>query len=103
MRWRTGGSIVPIPEQLLSVAEDTRSGKRRWAKVKTLLAWFGWKGRGRLVVETIREALKELELDTEPDFTFGSVHTYVEFKPAPATEGGWRTTVPMWAAVAVRT
>ena len=80
---------MSIPEELLSVAEDARSGKRRWAKVKTLLSWFDQKGRGKIVVETIREALREVRLDTEPDFVSGSVHNYVEFKRLLTGQRRW--------------
>ena len=58
-----------IPHQLLAVQEDIAAGKRRWAKIKTLLSWFGQKGRGKLVVETIQEALNEAGLFTRPEFT----------------------------------
>ena len=46
--------MPPIPYQLLAVQKDIAAGKRRWAKVKTLLSWFGQKGRGKHVVETIK-------------------------------------------------
>ena len=49
--------MPPIPHQLLAVQKDIAAGKRRWAKIKTLLSWFGKKGRGRHVVQTIQEAL----------------------------------------------
>lgn len=75
---------MTVPGQLLQVAEETRNGQRRWKKIKTLLSWFDQKGRGKHVVETIREALREVGLDTEPDFALGSVHNYVEFKLASA-------------------
>ena len=73
-----------IPEQLLSVRRDLEAGKRRWLKVKTLLSWFGQKGRGKYVVQTIGEALDEAQLFTDPEFTSGGVHGYIEFKMLPA-------------------
>lgn len=77
----TESAMPPIPHQLLAVQEDIAAGKRRWAKIKTLLSWFGQKGRGKLVVETIQESLNEAGLFTRPEFTPPrSVHDYIEFK-----------------------
>ena len=69
-----------IPDQLLAVQNDIAAGKRRWAKIKTLLSWFEKKGRGKHVVQTIQEALDKSRLFTSPAFTSGSVHDYIEFK-----------------------
>ncbi|MXW18578.1 MAG: CBS domain-containing protein [Gemmatimonadetes bacterium] len=81
--------MPPIPYQLLAVQEDIAAGKRRWAKVKTLLSWFGQKGRGKHVVQTIQEALNEAGLFTRPEFTPPrSVHDYIEFKALTETVDG---------------
>ena len=77
--------MPPIPHQLLAVQKDIAAGKRRWAKVKTLLSWFGQKGRGKHVVETIQDALDEARLFTRPKFTSGGVHDYIEFKASTET------------------
>ena len=69
-----------IPDQLLAVQKDVAAGKRRWAKIKTLLSWFEKKGRGKHVIQTIQEALDKTRLFTKPAFTSGSVHDYIEFK-----------------------
>jgi len=69
-----------IPDQLLSVRKDVAAGKRRWAKIKTLLSWFEKKGRGKHVVQTIQGALETTRLYTRPAFTSGSVHDYIEFR-----------------------
>ena len=69
-----------VPSQLQAVKRDLEGGKRRWAMVKTLLSWFGRKGRGKIVRQNIHQALKETGLFTHPEFTFGSVHDYIEFK-----------------------
>jgi len=69
-----------IPDQLLSVKKDVAAGKRRWAKIKTLLSWFEKKGRGKHVVQTIQGALDKTRLYTKPAFTSGSVHDYIEFR-----------------------
>ena len=74
-----------IPHQLLAVKKDIAAGKRRWAKIKTLLSWFEHKGRGKLVVQTIQGALNQTRLYTKPAFTSGSVHDYIEFKSAAET------------------
>ena len=73
-----------IPDQLQEIRKDIEDGKRRWAKGKTVLAWFGKKGRGKHVVRAIQEALKETRLVTEPEFSsVGSLHAYIEFKALP--------------------
>lgn len=56
-----------IPGQLYQVAEDLATGKRRSAKVRTLLAWFGRKRR-RDGSPAVRQALNELGIVTEPDY-----------------------------------
>lgn len=79
---------MTIPNELLAVVYDLAAGKRRWAKVKTLLSWFGKRGRGKHVVQAIRGALTKVQLRTEPDFnSVGSVHTYIEFKSAVDESG----------------
>ena len=75
--------MPPIPDPLLAVRKDIETGKRRWAKVKTLLSWFEQKGRGKNVVEAIEKALTETRLSTDPEFTSGGVHAYIEFKALP--------------------
>ena len=77
-----------VPYQLLTVQKDLAAGKRRWAKIKTLLSWFEKKGRGKHVVETIQEALKDAGLLTRPKFTSGSVHDYIEFMTLPEAGDG---------------
>ena len=70
-----------IPSKLQAVADDLAAGKRRWAKVKTLLGWFDNRGRGKHVVKNIRDVLHRVHLRTAPDFnSVASVHTYIEFK-----------------------
>lgn len=79
--------MPPIPDQLPAVKKDIAAGKRRWAKIKTLLSWFGQKGRGRHVVQTIEEALDEAGLLTRPEFTSGGVHDYIEFRLSETGDG----------------
>ena len=80
--------MTQIPYQLRAVKKDIAAGKRRWAKIKTLLSWFEKKGRGKHVVETIQEALNEAGLITRPKFTSGGVHDYIEFMTVPGTGDG---------------
>ena len=77
-----------IPYQLRKVQKDIAAGKRRWAKIKTLLSWFEKKGRGKHVVETIEEALNDAGLHTRPQFTAGSIHDYIEFMTLPGNGDG---------------
>lgn len=77
---------MKIPTQLQAVREDIAAGKRRWAKIKTLLSWFGKKGRGKHVVQSIQESLDETGLFTEPEFSSGGVHDYIEFRALPKPE-----------------
>lgn len=83
--------MSPVPEPLLAVQRDIKAGKRRWVKVKTLLAWFRQKGRGKYVVQTIQEALDEVRLVTDPAFTSGGVHDYIEFRASTEPRGSSRT------------
>ena len=76
---------MPPKDHLLAVRKDIEGGKRRWAKVKTLLSWFGHRGRGKSVVQTIKQVLDETRLVTDPEFTSGGVHDYIEFKTLPET------------------
>ena len=60
---------MQVPEQLREVAEEVAlTGRPRKAKVRTLLRWFGHQRRGEKVVLTIRRALQETGLRTEPEF-----------------------------------
>ena len=63
-----------VPVELLEKAEQARAGKKTSAKVRTLLDWFGAQRRRQSVVATIREALAEAGLQTDPDFE----HTYID-------------------------
>ena len=84
--------VQNAPDSPTSYSPSKRTstaGKRRWAKVKTLLSWFDNKGRGKLVVQRIKEALKEAGLFTHPEFTPPrTVHDYIEFKSLPETVDG---------------
>ena len=71
-----------IPDALQSIANEVvATGVSRRAKVRTVLSWFGFARRGDRVVETIRQALHEVSLRTEPDFADRQVgvDSFVEF------------------------
>ena len=94
---------MQVPEQLREVAEEVAlTGRPRKAKVRTLLGWFGHLRRGEKVVPTIRRALQETGLRTEPEFddydtvnvdtylqlTADSVQARVEPGSGPSASGG---------------
>ena len=84
---------MQVPEQLRKVAEEVaRTGRPREAKVRTLLGWFGHQRRGEKVVRTIRGALRETGLRTEPDFNMIGLDTSValaeDSEPSAAMPGG---------------
>ena len=87
---------MSIPDQLIDAARAVQSGSHRRVKVRTLLSWFGQKRRGSSVVWTVRRALQDLGLRTNPDFATVGIDTFVGFSLAPAKasdgQGGADTT-----------
>lgn len=78
---------MPVPEELQRVADEVRdSGNPQVGKVRNLLSWFGQQRRGRWVVSSIRSALREVELRTEPDFETAYIDGTILFKPVEAEE-----------------
>ena len=75
---------MSIPNQLRDAAESIQTGKSRRVKVRTLLSWFGQKRRGSSVVWTIRRALRDLGLRTDPDFSTVGIDAFVSFSTVPA-------------------
>ena len=74
---------MEIPQALLEVAEDVlEQGRRRRAKVRTILGWFGASRRRANKVATVRRALEETGLRTEPDFEDEFFDNQVYFVPA---------------------
>lgn len=76
---------MSIPDPLKDAAQTVHAGKPRRVKVRTLLSWFGHKRRGSSVVWTIRRALRELRLATDPDFSTVGIDAFTRLVPAPAT------------------
>lgn len=70
---------MSIPHELSNVVTSIQAGKRRSAKVRTLLGWFGHKRRGSSVVWTIRRALRDLGLKTDPDFSTVGIDAFLTF------------------------
>ena len=77
---------MSIPDPLKDAAQSVQAGKPRRVKVRTLLSWFGHKRRGSSVVWTIRRALRELHLATDPDFSTVGIDAFTRLvPPVPAT------------------
>ena len=71
-----------IPDPLQNIANEVAAtGASRRAKVRTMLSWFGFERRGDRVINTIREALREVSLRTKPDFADPEVgvNSFLEF------------------------
>ena len=71
-----------IPDALQNIANEIEAtGASRRAKVRTMLSWFGFERRGDRVVRKIREALREVSLQTKPDFADREVgvDSFLEF------------------------
>ena len=82
---------MTVPTNLQAVADDIRqSGQPHVDTVRTLLSWFGQKRRGRWVVSTVRNALREVGLKTEPNFETayidGTLVFALEVPPEPGQE-----------------
>jgi hypothetical protein len=60
-----------------------------------LLKWFGAARRGDVVVSKIRAALLSAGLETDPDFTQGSVNDYITFRLVRAAKKAGSPTEPM--------
>lgn len=74
---------MPVPDKLSELADRVRgTGHPHVETVRTLLSWFGQQRRGRWVVTRIRNALREVELVTEPDFEMAYIDGAVQFKLA---------------------
>ena len=72
--------MVEIPEQLLEISQQLSEGKDPESQtVRAFLGWSGAKRRGIAVRQNIREALVELQLDTEPDFESAYIDSSLEF------------------------
>jgi len=72
--------MVEIPEKLRKVAEQIENGQAPDDEtVRTFIGWFGARGRGRKKVQDIREALAELNVETQPDFDAVNIDSEISF------------------------
>jgi CBS domain-containing protein len=65
------------------IADDVRASKPRSATVRELLGWFGAKRRGSWIAGTVRQALSERGLTTNPDFQAVYIDAEVSFIARP--------------------
>jgi CBS domain-containing protein len=71
-----------VPENLRIAAEQIyQTGESRRETVRSILSWFGAQRRGLWVVASIREALREARLVTEPDFELVFIDSEVKLSP----------------------
>jgi hypothetical protein len=78
---RKGTNMPEIPSQLYDITERLgRNERLRRRTVETLLKWFGAGRRGSAVVANLRAALDFVGLETDPDFTEGSVDDFITFR-----------------------
>ncbi|KAA1258004.1 CBS domain protein [Rubripirellula obstinata] len=77
------------PDPLTEIADDVLNhSKRRRAKVRTLLGWFGYSRRRAQVVSEISRALESVGLRTQPDFQDEFFDNQVYFVPMAAVDDG---------------
>jgi len=82
-----------VPYQFLDIADRLRRNERvKRRSVQSLLKWFGAARRGDVVVSKIRAALLSAGLETDPDFTEGTVNDSITFRLSGATPKADSTT-----------
>ena len=70
-----------VPTQILEIAERLdHNGRVNCRSIASLLKWFGAAKRGRVVNTRIKAALLSAGLQTDPDFTQGSVDDFITFR-----------------------
>lgn len=79
-----------VPENLRIIAKDIHeTGVPHRETVRTLISWFNAQRRGLWVIVGIRQALKEVDLQTKPNFGYVNIDSEVEFlpvEPSPAEQ-----------------
>ena len=84
---------MPIPDRLRDVSEQLRKGEApRSETVRSFLGWFHAQRRGYYIVLDIRNALKQVNVKTVPDFESAYIDAMIEFQlveppPVPQPEG----------------
>jgi CBS domain-containing protein len=76
-----------IPETLQKIAEQVYQNEHPTVTVRMLLSWFGAQRRRNLTVRTIREALDELKLKTDPEIEAAYIDGLVKFLPISKSDG----------------
>jgi len=71
-------------EKLNSIVEAVSRGESPKETVRTMLTWFDAQRRGYWVALSIRRALDEAGLVTEPDFESAYIDSVIEFRKKPA-------------------
>lgn len=71
-------------EKLKSIVEAVSRGEFPQETVRTVLTWFQAQRRGYRVALSIRHALDEAGLITEPDFESAYINSVISFKKKPA-------------------
>src|SRR5215470_16178061 len=75
-------------DRLTEIAEQLRAGKDVSSlTVREFLSWFGAQRRGYAISEKIRQALRNVKLQTEPDFESAYLDSSICFSLASETLG----------------
>lgn len=85
---------MSVADQLRGIAASIQSGGEvRQVPVRTFLAWFGAQRRGYWIVKSVRDALEESGLVTDPDFETAYIDSDIVIKLRAADrQGGGGTT-----------
>lgn len=75
---------MTFQERLAEVAAQVREGRNPTATVRELLDWHDAYRRGYWIVQSIRRALEQTGLRTEPDFESAYIDASITFVPAGA-------------------
>ncbi len=67
--------------RLQEIAEQVKKGEKPKETVRTLLSWFGVQRRGWSVSYDIRQEMKKLGLQTNPDFNIAYIDSLIQFVP----------------------
>lgn len=71
-------------ERLNKIADDLRKGEGAISvTVREFLSWFGVQRRGYFIVEWIKDSLKKVNLQTEPDFESAYIDSDISFCLVP--------------------
>lgn len=78
---------MPLPPQLVAISEQVKAGEPpRSASIRMLLSMFNAQRRGYTIVQDIRNALRQLDLTTVPDFESVHIGARVRFVASAVPE-----------------